>query len=118
MKSITLEKEKQKMLLEKTVFKMYIKDNCPYCDKARDIILNDLRASLHLVNITSQPDLRELIIKETGQKTVPAIYIGDDFIGGCDELVALCESDKVEIKILREENSILRDEVLHLRRGL
>ena len=106
------------MLLEKPVFKMYVKDGCPYCDKARDLVLNDLRASLHLVNVTGQPDLRKLIIKETGQETVPVIYVGDEFIGGCDDLTALVESGAVEKKILIEENNILRDEVMKLRRSL
>ena len=64
------------MLLERPVFKMYIKDGCPYCENARDIILTDLRTSLHLINITEQPEIRELIIEDTGQKTVPAIYLG------------------------------------------
>jgi glutaredoxin 3 len=106
------------MLLEKPVFKMYVKDSCPYCDNARDLILNKLKASLHLINITDQPDLRELIIKETDQKTVPVIYLGSEFIGGCDDLIALIESGDIEKKILIEENSILKQEVMRLRRGL
>ena len=106
------------MLLEKAVFKMYIKDGCPYCDKARELILDELKASLHLINISLQPDIREVIAKETGQKTVPVIYIGDEFIGGCDDLFDLNESGQLEVKILRRENQILHDEVLRLRRNL
>ena len=106
------------MLLEKPVFKMYVKDGCPYCDKARDLVLNDLRASLHLVNVTNQQDLRELIITDTGQKTVPAIFLGSEFIGGCDDLINLVETGNIEMKILTEENRILKEEVKSLRRSL
>jgi len=106
------------MLLEKPVFKMYVKDGCPYCDKARDLVLNDLRASLHLVNVTNQQDLRELIIAETGQKPVPVVFLGSEFIGGCDDLATLIESGDIENKILTEENRILREEIKTLRRGL
>ena len=106
------------MLLEKPVFKMYIKDGCPYCDKARDLVLNELKASLHLINVSNDPDLRKLIIKETGQKTVPVVYIGDEFVGGCDDLFELKTSGAIGMKILKVENQILRDEVMHLRRSL
>ena len=103
---------------ERTVFKMYIKESCPFCVKARNYILNDLQASLHTVDVTSQKDLHELVIADTGHKTVPAVFIGNDFIGGCDDLIKYGESDLGLIKVLREEISILRDEVGRLRRSI
>ena len=106
------------MFLEKSVFKMYVKAGCPYCEKAREIILNNLKSGLHLIDVTNQPDLREMIIRETGQKTVPAIYIGDEFIGGCDDLINLVEVGDIKMKILTEENNILREEIMRLRRSL
>ena len=106
------------MFLERSVFKMYIKTGCPYCDKARDIILNNLNCSLHLIEVTHQPDLRELIIADTGQKTVPAIFLGSEFIGGCDDLINLVETGEIKMKILTEENRILKEEVKSLRRSL
>tara|TARA_R110000796_G_scaffold132910_2_gene248397 strand:- start:2424 stop:2744 length:321 start_codon:yes stop_codon:yes gene_type:complete len=106
------------MKLERTVFKMYVKDGCPYCDKARDIILNEEKASLHVINVTKNLHLRETIIEDTGQKTLPAIFIGKEFIGGCDDLSALQESDKLEVLTLREENQIFKEEIMRLRRSL
>jgi glutaredoxin 3 len=106
------------MLMQKAVFKMYIMDGCPYCDKARDIILNEERASLHVINITKDPHTREIIKEDTGQSTLPAIFIGNEFVGGCDDLCALREAGKLKIMILKEENRILKDEVLRLRRSL
>jgi|TARA_B100001094_G_scaffold78692_2_gene74979 glutaredoxin 3 len=106
------------MLMQKAIFKMYIMDDCPYCVKAQDIIVNEERASLHVINITKDPHTRELIKEETGQKTLPAIFIGNEFVGGCDDLCALRNSGELEIKILKQENTILKDEVLRLRRSL
>jgi glutaredoxin 3 len=106
------------MLLERAVFKMYIMDSCPYCDKARDIILNEERASLHTINISSDPNLREMIIEDTGQKTLPAIFIGSEFVGGHDDLCALREAGELEVMILKEENRILKEEVKRLRRSV
>ena len=106
------------MFLGKSVFKMYVKAGCPYCEKAREVILNNLKSGLHLIDVTNQPDLREMIIRETGQATVPAIYIGDEFIGGCDDLINLVETGEIKMKILIEENCLLREEIMRLRRGL
>ena len=106
------------MFTGKSVFKMYVKAGCPYCDKARDIILNNLKSGLHLIDVTNQPDLREMVIRDTGQKTVPAIYIGDEFIGGCDDLINFVETGDIKMKILTEENNILREEIMRLRRSL
>jgi len=106
------------MLLDKAAFRMYVKDNCPYCDKAKDVILKELECSLHSVNITDDPVVRELITKETGQKTVPVIYLGEEFIGGCDDLIERCKSSDFLLKVLREENNILKYEVSRLRRSI
>ncbi len=106
------------MTTERTVFKMYIKEACPFCVKARDYIVNDLRASLHTIDVTDQKDLHELVIADTGHKTVPAVFVGQDFIGGCDDLMEYGGSDLGLVRILREEVSILREEVGKLRRSV
>ena len=106
------------MFMEKSVFKMYVKTGCPFCEKAREIILKDLKSGLHLVDVTHQPDLRQMVIAETGQKTVPAIYIGEQFIGGFSELQKLDEEGKLDPMLLKEEVKVLRIENARLRRGL
>tara|TARA_R100000030_G_scaffold98873_1_gene89317 strand:- start:548 stop:868 length:321 start_codon:yes stop_codon:yes gene_type:complete len=106
------------MFFERPVFKMYVKTGCPFCEKAREIILKDLKSSLHLIDVTDQPDLRQSVIEETGCKTVPVIFLGKSFIGGCDDLIGLCQSGDVENLILTEENRILREEVALLRRSI
>jgi glutaredoxin 3 len=106
------------MLLDRTVFKMYVKQGCPFCDKAAEKITKDLSSTLHTIDITDNPQVRQKIIEETGHKTVPAIWVGDEFIGGCDDLFRLCEEENFIIKVLREEVNILRNEVIRLRRSL
>ena len=106
------------MILERPVFKVYVKTGCPYCDKARDFILKEVKTSMHLIDITEQKDLHELIIADTGQKTVPAIFLGSEFIGGCDDLLELHEKGNLEAMILKEENEILKSEIMRLRRSI
>jgi glutaredoxin len=106
------------MFMGKSIFKMYIKTGCPFCEKAKEIILKDLKCGLHLVDVTDQPDLREMITNNTGQKTVPAIYVGDEFIGGCDDLIEALDTPEFKVMILTEENKALREEIMRLRRSL
>ena len=106
------------MLGEKPVFKMYVRDECPYCDKARDFILQEMQMSLHTINITQDPHMREMIIEDTGQKTLPAIFLGGVFLGGCDDMIKSYEAGELELMALREENAILKQQINNLRRSV
>ena len=106
------------MLGEKPVFKMYVRDECPYCDKARDFILQEMQMSLHTINITQDPHMREMIIEDTGQKTLPAIFLGGVFLGGCDDMIKSYEAGELELMALREENAILKQQISNLRRSV
>ena len=74
------------MLLDRTVFRMYVKDGCPYCDLAKHMIIDKKETSLSTIEVTGAPEIRKKIEEETGHKTVPAIYLGQRFIGGFSEL--------------------------------
>jgi glutaredoxin len=106
------------MLGEKPVFKMYVRDECPYCDKARDFILQEMQMSLHTINVTQDPHMREMIIEDTGQKTLPAIFLGGVFLGGCDDMIKSYEAGELELMALREENAILKQQINNLRRSV
>tara|TARA_B100000287_G_scaffold91583_1_gene83871 strand:- start:125 stop:448 length:324 start_codon:yes stop_codon:yes gene_type:complete len=106
------------MLGERPVFKMYVKDGCPYCDKARDFILQEMQMSLHTINITQDPHMREMIIEDTGQKTLPAIFLGGVFLGGCDDMIKSYEDGELELMALREENAILKGMVNNVRKSV
>lgn len=44
-------------------------------------------------------ELRDKLAEETGQRTVPMIYIGDEFIGGSSDLVKLHENGELLTKV-------------------
>ena len=106
------------MLGERPVFKMYVRDECPYCDKARDFILQEMQMSLHTINITQDPHMREMIIEDTGQKTLPAIFLGGVFLGGCDDVIKSYEDGELELMALREENAILKGMINNVRKSV
>ena len=49
---------------------------------------------------------------------MPIIFIGDKFIGGCNDLIKLHQDGELEIMVLREENKLMKQEILRLRRSL
>ena len=71
---------------------------CPYCSRAKNL-LKRKGIAFKEVDVTEDQALRDKLEKKTGWMTVPMIFIGDDFIGGSDELHALEESGKLEERL-------------------
>jgi glutaredoxin 3 len=64
---------------------MYVKNWCPYCDRAR-ALLKGKGAEWQEIDIESQPAERDEMVRRSGRRTVPQIFIGDRHIGGCDDI--------------------------------
>ncbi len=103
-------------MLEKPYFRMYIKPGCPFCEKAKDLILNNLNLTVSIEDVTDRNTLRNELIEETGIKTVPIIYLGQTLIGGCSDLEEAISSGKMEVLLLKEEIRLLKNEISFLRR--
>lgn len=54
------------------------------------------------VHVDDYPGGRRALEKETNHRTVPQIFIGDYFVGGYDDLLALEKTNKLE-KLLKAE---------------
>ncbi len=78
---------------------IYTKSYCPYCVKAKQLLKNK-NVNFTEIDITNNQSLiEEMLLKSSGRKTVPQIFIDDFNVGGCDDLYAL--NDKGELdKIL------------------
>ena len=74
--------------------------------------------SLHTIDITRDPHMREMIIEDTGQKTLPAIFLGGVFLGGCDDMIKSYEDGELELMALREENAILKGVISNVRKSV
>ena len=61
---------------------------CPYCIRAKRL-LNDKGAAFTDIDVSSDPALRQEMIRRSGRSTVPQIWIGEQHVGGCDDLYAL-----------------------------
>ena len=68
---------------------IYSRDYCPYCVRAK-ALLDQKQVSYTEISIDREPEKRvEMIERSKGGMTVPQIFINDQVIGGCDELMAL-----------------------------
>lgn len=70
---------------------IYTKDYCPFCFRAK-ALLDHLELDYTNYEVTFSPDKEIEMNKRSGRFTVPQIFINNQSIGGCDELVALVES--------------------------
>jgi glutaredoxin 3 len=69
--------------------KMYTSDRCPYCVQAKSLLRQRGVATIEEVRIDLRPEERSTMMRLTGRRTVPQIFIGAIHVGGCDDLVAL-----------------------------
>lgn len=69
--------------------RMYTTQVCPYCVRAKMLLKNRGVAEIEEIRIDLDPDAREQMMRVTGRRTVPQIFIGDTHVGGCDDLIAL-----------------------------
>jgi glutaredoxin 3 len=67
---------------------MYTKSWCPYCERAR-ALLKAKGVAFKEIDIESQPEQREEMIRRSGRRTVPQIFVGSRHIGGSDDIYEL-----------------------------
>lgn len=68
---------------------MYTTAVCPFCIRAKQILKAKGVAEIDEIRVDADPDERVKMMKLTGRRTVPQIFIGDTHVGGCDDLIAL-----------------------------
>ncbi len=75
---------------------IYTTTVCPYCIRAKQLLQ---RKDIEYVevNLNTEPtEVREELMARNKQRTVPQIFINDEFIGGFDQLHALDRQGKLE----------------------
>ena len=75
--------------------KIYSKTTCPACVMAKELLTKKGASFEEIIMDNKQEELQELIAK-TGMKTVPQIFINDELIGGCSDLLDLDRQNKLD----------------------
>ncbi len=77
---------------------MYTTTICPYCIRAK-MLLKDKGVDFEEINISGDHETRDWLVKATGRRTVPQIFINDEPIGGFDEMRALDRAGELDKKL-------------------
>ena len=78
---------------------IYTRAFCPFCTRAV-ALLNEKGADFEEIDAGMDPDKKqEMIQRANGGRTFPRIFIGEEHVGGCDELMALERSGKLDAKL-------------------
>jgi glutaredoxin 3 len=74
---------------------MYTTSWCPYCERARRLLASK-GVAFQEIDIEAAPEKRAEMQKRSGRRTVPQIFIGDQHVGGSDDLHALESAGKLD----------------------
>jgi len=75
---------------------MYATAVCPYCIRAERLLKAKGVADIAKVRVDLDAGVRDEMVRRTGRRTVPQIYIGEFHVGGYDDLVALDRAGKLD----------------------
>jgi glutaredoxin 3 len=76
--------------------RMYATAVCPYCVRAEQLLQRKGVADVEKIRVDLDPEQRDQMMRLSGRRTVPQIFIGDYHVGGCDDLFALERSGKLD----------------------
>jgi glutaredoxin 3 len=78
--------------------RLYTTQICPYCIRAK-ALLRDRSIPYEEIDVSRDDAKRAWLVQATGRRTVPQIFIGDEPIGGYDDLRALDLSGELAKKL-------------------
>jgi glutaredoxin 3 len=81
---------------------VYTTSTCPYCNAAKDL-LRRKGVAFREIDVSDDAEF-DALIKRTGWKTVPQVFIGEKMIGGYRELTQLEANGKLD-GLLREDQA-------------
>jgi glutaredoxin 3 len=75
---------------------MYTTATCPYCTHAENLLRSKGVEEIDKVRVDLDPQKRVEMMEKTGRRTVPQIWIGDQHVGGFDDLRALDQAGELD----------------------
>jgi glutaredoxin 3 len=78
--------------------RMYTTQICPYCIRAK-VLLKAKGVEYEDIDVSRDEATRAWLVKTTGRRTVPQIFINEEAIGGFDEMHALDKAGELDKKL-------------------
>lgn len=76
--------------------KMYCTAVCPYCQRAEALLRRKGVTEIEKIRVDLDPKQREEMMRITGRRTVPQVFIGERHVGGFDDLAELDASGELD----------------------
>ena len=76
--------------------RMYATGVCPYCVRAEMLLHAKGVADIEKIRVDIDPHQRDEMVRRTGRRTVPQIYIGETHVGGYDDLAELDRAGRLD----------------------
>ncbi len=77
---------------------IYTKNYCPFCKKAVSL-LSSKGVKFNEIDVTFDEATFSKVVAKTGWDTVPQIFAGEEFLGGCDDIHALDKQGLLDEKL-------------------
>jgi glutaredoxin 3 len=76
--------------------KIYTTSYCPYCDSAKRLF-SQLNIKYSEISLEGNDELRDRLSRDNGGwRTVPMIFVGDQFVGGYTDVAQLHRDGKLQ----------------------
>lgn len=75
--------------------RMYSSGYCPYCTMAKRLLAGK-GVRFEELRVDENAGLREEMMRTSGRRTVPQIFVGETHVGGFDDLSALDRAGKLD----------------------
>lgn len=75
---------------------MYCTATCPYCIAAERLLAGKGVAAIDKVRVDLEPQRRAEMTAKTGRTSVPQIWVGGTYVGGCDDLHDLDRAGRLD----------------------
>lgn len=82
---------------------MYGTPYCSYCMAAR-MLLKKKDVAFDEISVSGDPAMREQMEKLSGRRSVPQIFVGDQPVGGFDDLYTLDQEGELDKLLGRHES--------------
>ncbi len=90
---MTLQEQSSLQVMAKVT--IYTRPFCGYCARALALLANK-GADFEEIEAGMDPELRREMMDRSGRTTFPQIFVGDQHIGGCDDMLALDRAGKLD----------------------
>ena len=79
--------------------RVYTTSYCAFCRRAKEL-LRKREIAFEGIDVTADADTRRWLVETTGRRTVPQIFVGEEAIGGYEELQALDERGLLATRVV------------------